>query len=157
MPSNNEKQSYQWPNRFAEYGFCVALCMTQFLAEYLISGFALQLPMISAQQQSSDGRSRTSALWPASLLSLIMSAMLLICARLSDMFGGYWLFLFGTGWLSIWSLVPGFTRSMVMLECARAMQGLALACCEYTKAASGCMKCWLRGVAAVPDTREVAK
>lgn len=154
MSSSKQFQPYQWPNRYAEYGFCVALCMTQFLAEYLISGFALQLPLISEQQQSSKGDSQTSALWPASLLSLVMSAVLLICARLSDMFSGYWLFLFGAVWLSIWSFVPGFATSMVVLNCARAMQGLALACCKsiWMKDAP-----WLGDRAKIVATRGMAK
>lgn len=127
MSPDRRDRSHQWPDRLTECGFCAALCMTQFLAEYLISGFALQLPAIARQQRTKGVGSNTSAMWPASLLSLTMSAMLLICARLSDMFGGYWMFLFGTVWLTIWTLVPGLTSSMVVLNCARAMQGLALA------------------------------
>jgi MFS family permease len=61
------------------------------------------------------------------LLSLIMSATLLIFARLADMFGGYWPFMFGLVWLTIWTLIPGLTDSAIVLNCSRAMQGLALA------------------------------
>jgi MFS family permease len=91
--------------------------MTQFLAEYLISGFALQLPLIS-QENPDLADSGTSALWPATLL---------IFARLADMFGGYWPFMFGLVWLTIWTLIPGLTDSAIVLNCSRAMQGLALA------------------------------
>lgn len=56
-----------------------------------------------------------------------MSATLLIFARLADMFGGYWPFMFGLVWLAIWTLIPGLTTSAIVLNCARAMQGLALA------------------------------
>lgn len=56
-----------------------------------------------------------------------MSATLLIFARLSDMFGGYWPFMFGLIWLTFWTLIPGLTTSAITLSCARAMQGLALA------------------------------
>jgi MFS family permease len=100
--------------------------MTQFLAEYLISGFALQLPLIS-QENPDLANSGTSALWPASLLSLIMSATLVVFARLADMFGGYWPFMLGLVWLTIWTLIPGLTGSAIVLNCSRAMQGLALA------------------------------
>ena len=120
------QQAYRFNSIWSEVGFCFALCMTQFLAEYLISGFALQLPLLS-QRNPDFANQDTSVLWPASLLSLVMSAMLLIFARLSDMFGGYWFFLFGLAWLTIWTLIPGCTTSITVLNCARAMQGLALA------------------------------
>jgi MFS family permease len=124
--STSQVQPHGFPNIYTEAGFCFTLCMTQFLAEYLISGFALQLPLIS-QENPGLADSGTSALWPASLLSLIMSATLLIFARLADMFGGYWPFMFGLVWLTIWTLIPGLTGSAIVLNCARAMQGLALA------------------------------
>jgi MFS family permease len=121
-----QRQPHSFPNVYSEIGFCFTLCMTQFLAEYLISGFALQLPLIS-ERTPSVADSGTSALWPASLLSLVMSATLLVFARLSDMFGGYWPFMSGLVWLTIWTLIPGLTDSAIVLNCARAMQGLALA------------------------------
>lgn len=124
--TSSQTQPYRFRNIYTEVGFCFTLCMTQFLAEYLISGFALQLPLLS-QERPDLADSNTSALWPASLLSLVMSATLLIFARLSDMFGGYWPFMFGLVWLTLWTLVPGLTESAVVLNCARAMQGLALA------------------------------
>jgi len=125
-PLKRQQQPYQFPNIYTEAGFCFTLCTTQFLAEYLISGFALQLPLI-AKENPDIQDSGTSALWPASLLSLVMSATLLIFARLSDMFGGYWSFMFGLVWLTIWTLIPGLHNSPTLLNCARAMQGLALA------------------------------
>lgn len=109
----------------AEVGFCFTIAMTQFLAEYLISGFAIELPRIIARMGVAD--SSMGTFWPASLLSLILSATLLIFARISDMFGGYIPFMFGVVWLSIWSLVAGFANVVVLLDVARAMQGLAIA------------------------------
>ncbi|KAF2488160.1 major facilitator superfamily domain-containing protein [Neohortaea acidophila] len=110
----------------AEIGFCFTIAMTQFLTEYLISGFAIELskgPSSGATQSTSTGK-----FWPASLLSLILSAMLLIFARLSDMYGGYMCFMFGVVWLAIWTLIAGFwINSMLILDISRAMQGLAIA------------------------------
>ncbi|KAK3712845.1 hypothetical protein LTR37_008936 [Vermiconidia calcicola] len=117
-------------NRFrhiaAEIGFCFTIAMTQFLAEYLISGFALELPRIlSSHMQIGPGA--MGMLWPASLLSLILSATLFIFARLADMYSGYLIFMFGVAWLAIWTLIPGFSRTLIWLDIARAMQGLAIA------------------------------
>ncbi|KAK3721047.1 hypothetical protein LTR37_003337 [Vermiconidia calcicola] len=117
-------------NRFrhiaAEIGFCFTIAMTQFLAEYLISGFALELPRIlSSHIQIGPGA--MGMFWPASLLSLILSATLFIFARLADMYSGYLIFMFGVAWLAIWTLIPGFSRTLIWLDIARAMQGLAIA------------------------------
>lgn len=109
----------------AEVGFCFTIAMTQFLAEYLISGFAIELPRIVTRLGVAN--SSMGTFWPASLLSLILSATLLIFARISDMFGGYIPFMFGVIWLSIWSLIAGFANNIVLLDVARAMQGLAIA------------------------------
>ncbi|CAK3931832.1 Drug resistance [Lecanosticta acicola] len=110
----------------AEVGFCFTIAMTQFLVEYMISGFAIELPKIF-QRHASDGVGSMGMFWPASLLSLILSATLLIFARASDMYGGYFLFMFGGIWLGIWSVVAGFAGPGVLLDVSRAMQGLAIA------------------------------
>lgn len=109
-----------------EVGFCFTIAMTQFLAEYLISGFAIELSNL-LQSHLHVGPSSMGLFWPASLLSLILSATLLFWARLSDMYSGYFIFMFGVGWLAIWTLIPGFCRSLIWIDVSRAMQGLAIA------------------------------
>lgn len=112
----------------AEVGFCFTIAMTQFLTEYLISGFAIELSNLMSKSGQNGGQSQSMGIfWPASLLSLILSATLLIFARLSDMYGGYCAFMLGVAWLAVWTLIPGFFTSMIVLDVARAMQGLAIA------------------------------
>ena len=110
----------------AEVGFCFSIAMTQLLAEYLISGFAVVLPNLF-DADSSNGAGMTGLFWPAALLTLILSAFLLIFARISDMYGGYGPFMFGLIWLAIWTLIPGFVSSSLVLNVSRAMQGLSIA------------------------------
>lgn len=110
----------------AEVGFCFTIAMTQLLAEYLIAGFAIVLPNLF-RAASSVGAGMTGLFWPAALLSLILSAFLLTFARVSDMYGGYGPFMFGLIWLTIWTLIPGFVSSSLLLNVSRAMQGLAIA------------------------------
>jgi MFS family permease len=110
----------------AEVGFCFSIAMTQLLAEYLISGFAVVLPNLF-DENASNGAGTTGLFWPAALLTLILSAFLLIFARISDMYGGYGPFMFGLIWLAIWTLIPGFVSSSLMLNVSRAMQGLSIA------------------------------
>jgi MFS family permease len=119
-------QSSKFRHFAAEVGFCFTIAMTQLLAEYMISGFAIVLPNL-LDQSSSDGAGMTGIFWPAALLTLILSAFLLIFARISDMYGGYGPFMFGIIWLAIWTLIPGFFNSSIVLNVSRAMQGLAIA------------------------------
>lgn len=109
-----------------QYSFCFTATVMQLLAEYLITGFALELPALLGGRHGGEVSSM-GLFWPAALLTLIMSATLLIFARLSDMYGGYPCFMFGVLWLGIWTLVPGFSTSMMVLNVSRAMQGLAIA------------------------------
>ena len=110
----------------AEVGFCFSIAMTQLLAEYLISGFAVVLRNFF-DESASISAGMTGLFWPAALLTLILSAFLLIFARISDMYGGYGSFMFGLIWLAIWTLIPGFISSSLLLNVSRAMQGLAIA------------------------------
>jgi MFS family permease len=119
-------QSSKFRHFAAEVGFCFTIAMTQLLAEYMISGFAIVLPNL-LDQSSSDGAGMTGLFWPAALLTLILSAFLLIFARISDMYAGYGPFMFGIIWLAIWTLIPGFFSSSIVLNVSRAMQGLAIA------------------------------
>lgn len=125
----------------AEVGFCFSMAVTQLLAvcscpasssthadlpqEYLISGFSALLPTLT-KQFSSD--STASNFWPASILSLILCSTILTFARVSDMYGGYSVFMAGVFWLFLWTLIAGFSSSsFILLDVCRAMQGLAIA------------------------------
>lgn len=110
-----------------EVFFCSTIAMTQFLAEYLISGFAIQLSNSILKSSHTEKSQSTGIFWPALLLPLVLSATLLIFARISDMYGGYFPFMSGLVWLTVWTLIPGFYTSIITLDCARAMQGLAIA------------------------------
>ncbi len=88
--------------------------------EYFVSGFSVLLPTLSADLDIPEA-SRT---WPASVFSLTVAAFLLVFGRLADMYGGYPLYVAGTTWLAMWSLIAGFSKNALMLDFCRAMQGL---------------------------------
>ena len=125
-PPSPSRHRSKFRHIMVEVGFCFTIAMTQFLAEYLITGFAIEVPRL-VDRHGGAGSGSMGLFWPASLLSLILSATLLIFARLSDMYGGYANFMLGVVWLAIWTLVPGFCNSAIMLDVSRAMQGLAIA------------------------------
>lgn len=127
-PAPLPRQRSKFRNFAAEVGFCFTIAMTQFLAEYLISGFALALPELADRHGAvSIGPGTLGLFWPATLLTLTLSATILSFARLADIYGGYEIFMMGLLWLSVWTLIPGFFDSVIILDVARAMQGLALA------------------------------
>ncbi|GAB1214569.1 hypothetical protein ATERTT37_003733 [Aspergillus terreus] len=57
----------------------------------------------------------------------VVTSTLLIFGRLSDMYGGFILYVGGMTWLMISSIIAGFSQSWIMLFILRALQGLALA------------------------------
>ncbi|THX82377.1 MFS general substrate transporter [Aureobasidium pullulans] len=119
----------------AEIAFCFSMALTQLLAEYMISGFAVVLPTLLARFSNET----TSDFWPATILSLVLCATLCSTARLSDMYGGYPIFMLAVLWFCIWCVVAGFSTSLILLDICRAMQGLAIA--AYTPSSFALFGC----------------
>ncbi|KAL5341904.1 major facilitator superfamily domain-containing protein [Aspergillus crustosus] len=111
--------SGSWP----EVAFCFSIIMSQILAEYYISGSNVLLPTLIEELDFPA----ESAIWPATSLSLAVTSTLLIFGRLTDMFGGYTIYIAGAGWLTISSILCGVSQSWLMLVICRALQGLGLA------------------------------
>ncbi|KAL2829416.1 major facilitator superfamily domain-containing protein [Aspergillus cavernicola] len=108
-----------WP----EVAFCFSIVMSQILAEYYISGSNVLLPSLIEELDFPAA----AAIWPSTSLSLAVTSTLLIFGRLTDMFGGYAIYVAGAGWLTISSILCGVSQSWLMLVICRALQGLALA------------------------------
>ncbi|KAL3465259.1 major facilitator superfamily domain-containing protein [Aspergillus heterothallicus] len=108
---------------FPEIGFCFSIVMSQILAEYYISGSNVLLPALIEQLDFPAA----SAIWPSTSLSLAVTSTLLIFGRLTDMFGGYAVYVGGAAWLTIASILCGISQSWLMLVVFRALQGLGLA------------------------------
>jgi MFS family permease len=122
-PSEIERLGRERPEVFKstwiEIGFCFALLGSMFVAEYLISGFNILLPVLIG---SLDIPSKAET-WPASVFSLVTGAFLLPFGRLADMYGGYIVFVSGLVWLLIWTIIAGFSQNYIMLIFCRALQG----------------------------------
>jgi MFS family permease len=58
------------------------------------------------------------------MFSLAVASTTLLFGRLADMYGGRRIYICGSVWLVIWSLVLGFIKSNIMLNLARAFQGV---------------------------------
>ncbi|KAG0311814.1 hypothetical protein BGZ99_009888, partial [Dissophora globulifera] len=61
--------------------------------------------------------------WVVSSFGLTYAAFLLVGGRMGDLFGHRRVFLLGTSWFAIWSLVCGFARDPIFMSIARAIQG----------------------------------
>lgn len=88
--------------------------------EYFVSGFTVILPTLTKDLNIPS----SSTTWPASAFSLTVASFLLIFGRVSDMYGGYPVYVFGMLWLFLWSLIAGFSTNAIMLDFCRALQGL---------------------------------
>ncbi|KAK2745346.1 hypothetical protein FQN55_006251 [Onygenales sp. PD_40] len=107
-------------NAWTEIAFVFSIVMSQVLAEYFISGFNVVLPTLLKELAIPEA----SAVWPASAFSLVIAATLLIFGRLADMIGGFPIYVFGMGWLFVWSVIAGFSINRYMLIFCRALQGI---------------------------------
>ncbi|KAH8598189.1 MFS multidrug transporter-like protein [Bisporella sp. PMI_857] len=118
-----ERLGRQRPDVFgslwAEVGFVFSISMSQVLS-YFVSGFTVILPTLT----TSLDIPAASATWPASAFSLVVASFLLIFGRLADMYGGYPVYVAGVAWLTVWSLIAGFSTDQIMLNFCRALQGL---------------------------------
>lgn len=87
--------------------------------EYFVSGFTVILPTLATALDIPPALST----WPASAFSLAIASFLLIFGRLADMYGGYPIYVAGMVWLTLWSLIAGFSTNQLMLNFCRALQG----------------------------------
>lgn len=107
----------------AEIAFVFSICMCQVITETFVSGFAVILPTLIEELDIP----RTSAVWPATAFSLSIASTLLVFGRLGDMYGGYPIYVGGLAWLTLWSIITGFSINPLMLDFCRALQGLGAA------------------------------
>ncbi len=88
--------------------------------EFFVSGFNVILPTLIKKLSIPQA----SEVWPASAFALVSAAFFLPFGRLSDMYGGYPVYLSGLAWFTMWSLIAGFSQTNLMLVFCRALQGL---------------------------------
>lgn len=86
--------------------------------EFLISGMKVLLPSLVRELHiPSDSQT-----WPASGFTLVAGAFLLPFGRLCDFYGASIALLLSVAWLSIWTLVGGFSRKLAMFLVTGASQ-----------------------------------
>ncbi|KAF2812607.1 MFS general substrate transporter [Mytilinidion resinicola] len=107
----------------AEVGFCFAVCGSQALAEYLLTGAGQIFNSVAEDFHSST----TSMAWASCIHSVIVASATLPFARAADIHGGYPVFIFGMIWILVWTIVAGFCKNTVIFAICRAMHGFALA------------------------------
>ncbi|KAI0889846.1 membrane transporter [Annulohypoxylon maeteangense] len=110
-------------NGWVEIGFCISVLGSVMVAEFLVSGFSVLLPVL-IEDIGIDPNQRT---WPVTVFSLVTGSLLLPFGRLTDMFGGFPVYLGGLVWLMLWTIVGGFNRNLPMVLVTRALQGIGAA------------------------------
>ncbi|KAK6611687.1 Drug resistance protein YOR378W-like 5 [Botrytis cinerea] len=122
--SDIERLGRQRPPQFktvwTEIGFVFSTCVSQVLSEYFVSGFAVIVPCLMKDLNIPI----SSSTWPATAYSLMVSSVMLPFGRLADIYGGRRVYIAGLAWLTLWSLIAGFSKDQYMLDICRALQGL---------------------------------
>ncbi|KAG0264058.1 hypothetical protein DFQ27_001451 [Actinomortierella ambigua] len=85
-----------------------------------VAAVTIALPSI----QEEVGYKPTQLQWVVSAYSLAYAAFLLMGGRLGDLLGHRRVFILGTAWFAIWSLVVGFSKSAIFMSISRAIQGM---------------------------------
>ncbi|KAF9426732.1 hypothetical protein BGZ94_006099 [Podila epigama] len=101
----------------------LVFCLAQFLDVANLSAVNISLPTIKAELHFSD----SELPWIVNAFTLTFGTFLLIGGKLGDKYGHKRFFMVGLLWFSIWSLVCGLSRGVILLCIARAMQGLGAA------------------------------
>ncbi|QSZ37209.1 hypothetical protein DSL72_009303 [Monilinia vaccinii-corymbosi] len=122
--SDIERLGRERPPKFGttwtEIGFVFSICVSMILSEYFVSGFAVVVPDLMKDLNIPI----SSSTWPAAAYSVMVSSVMLPFGRLADIHGGRPIYIAGLAWLTLWSLVAGFSKDQYMLDICRALQGL---------------------------------
>jgi MFS family permease len=108
-----------FPSLWLEAAFVFSIAMSQILVEYFVSGLNVLLPVLIKDLDIPSH----ATVWPASIFSLVTASTLLVFGRLTDKYGGFRIYVIGFGWLTICSVVAGFSSNLVMLTISRACMG----------------------------------
>ncbi|KAG0329890.1 hypothetical protein BG004_002231 [Podila humilis] len=116
-----DKVKQPWYMRIlqAKASLLTVICLAQLLDTVNIASVTIALPSIA----NDVGYKPAELQWVISSYALTFCATLLVGGRLGDLFGHRRIFLLGTSWFALWSLVCGFARNPVFMSVARAIQG----------------------------------
>ncbi|KAG0644997.1 putative MFS-type transporter [Hyphodiscus hymeniophilus] len=119
-PDIGQQRPKEFRTRLHEIGFVFSVAMSQILTEYFVSGFTVILPYLIQNHIIPQD----SSIWSASVFSLAVASTTLLFGRLVDIYGGRYVYICGSTWLTIWSLIIGFSKNEVTITVCRALQGI---------------------------------
>ncbi|KAI8909442.1 major facilitator superfamily domain-containing protein [Powellomyces hirtus] len=100
-----------------------AMCGANFLTIYASGAVTIALPTIALEFNIEESQLQ----WVVSAYALTFAGFLLILGRLADIYGQKRMFMLGMLWFAVWSVVCGFMKNVVLLDIARAFQGMGAA------------------------------
>lgn len=106
-----------------DFAVLFSVCLAQFIVAFSNSSVLMALPTIAREFGLSSGNLE----WPIISFNLSFGALLILSGRVADMFGRRRVLVFGLVWLGIWAIVIGFSKTEVLLNVSRAMQGVGAA------------------------------
>ncbi|GJJ71995.1 hypothetical protein EMPS_04352 [Entomortierella parvispora] len=118
---SEKKSSLPWYRRLDQTKgiLLLLICMAQMLDIINVASVTIALPSILRDV----GYQPNQLQWIVSSYALTYSAFLLVGGRMGDLFGHRRIFLLGTTWFAVWSLVCGFARNPIFMSVSRGLQG----------------------------------
>ncbi|KIJ59475.1 hypothetical protein HYDPIDRAFT_33163 [Hydnomerulius pinastri MD-312] len=113
------------PSRLSarDIAFIVTICGVTTLNVFLVGSITVALPTIGIDLKFQESNLH----WPVNVYSLSYGCLLLLCGRISDIIGGRIMFIAGSLWFAIWSLITAFAPNDTFFIVAMALKGIGSA------------------------------
>jgi MFS family permease len=108
----------------SEIAFVGTLCNAQLFTQAALAMTLQPLHIIGASLDTTDPGQLS---WFLAAYSMTVGTFILPAGRLGDLFGHKKFFVLGSLWFGLWSMIAGFSvfsRSRIMFDVCRAMQGI---------------------------------
>ncbi|KAI0640897.1 major facilitator superfamily domain-containing protein [Trametes meyenii] len=103
--------------------FVLSVCGVTILNIFVNGALIIALPTIGKALNFSEAELQ----WPLNVYALSYGSLLLLCGRIADVVGSKRMFLFGTGFFTIWSIATGVAPNKVSLIVFVALTGVGAA------------------------------
>ncbi|KAL7277631.1 hypothetical protein ACG7TL_008558 [Trametes sanguinea] len=103
--------------------FVLSVCGVTILNIFVNGALIIALPTIGKALDFSEADLQ----WPLNVYALSYGSLLLLCGRIADVVGAKRMFLFGTGFFTIWSIATGVAPNKVSLIVFVALTGVGAA------------------------------
>ncbi|KAH7885093.1 major facilitator superfamily domain-containing protein [Phlebopus sp. FC_14] len=111
------------PLNARDVAFILTVCGVTTLNVFLVGSITVALPTIGKDLKFTESNLQ----WPVNIYSLSYGCLLLLFGRIGDIVGGKVMFIAGSLWFAIWSLITAFASNDIFFIVAMALKGIGSA------------------------------